>query len=575
MIRTILSVSLAWMLLALPGSASGQERFVTPVSYGTSRAVFTQPVIATDGQTFLTAWIEMGGPGPRVVVQRLDQASPTTVPKTIYADFGVAHGSVNLAWTGSDYLMIHTAGAHLRSVRLDRAGDAITGTSRVLERGIRGGALTSRGSESLIVGRIGSETVALVLDANDHIVRQEIVATDPFKIADVAATATGFVLILSSNTELASVRLDPQGNRLDPGPIRILTSDGTLLQVRLLEADGRILVVWTAFRSRGVSDLFSAIIGPTGEASPAVVLPHQVSSIGSIDVVREASGYQLLLTGGTLNSTGSIVDSDLETLRLDDNGHALSAPRRFGPTLLLETGAKLARNQHGYGAIWRTDLNQQLTESRIAGFTGPALELDPPSLPLSRTVTSQIKADVAGDGLGYLVAWLEEDLDRQKIVAARLDAQGNAVGDPLVLFERHFSFTSPPKVVYAHGMYLVTWNVERSLWGMRVDAEGRRLDPQPVLISGTSRALQDFDVTSSPVGFFAVWKPERSDIIGAELTLAGATTPQPVTVSIEIPAGYISDQSAPQVAFNGEIYLVAYTHSESLPASNATSQKKI
>ena len=55
MIRTFLSVSLAWILLALPGSASGQERFVTPVSYGTLRAMFTQPVIATDGQSLFVS----------------------------------------------------------------------------------------------------------------------------------------------------------------------------------------------------------------------------------------------------------------------------------------------------------------------------------------------------------------------------------------------------------------------------------------------------------------------------------------------------------------------------------------
>lgn len=180
-------------------------------------------------------------------------------------------------------------------------------------------------------------------------------------------------------------------------------------------------------------------------------------------------------------------------------------------------------------------------------------------------MTDQLQADVAGDGLGYLVTWLEEDLDRQRIVAVRVDAQANILGEPLVLFDFHFSFLSPPRVVYGHGMYLVAWNVHRSLWGVRVDGGGRRIDAEPVRLSGTSLALQEFDLTTSPTGFFAVWKLESREIIGAELTPAGPLAPHAVTIPIPVPPGYTSYQSAPHVAFNGESYLLAYTHSQSPP----------
>jgi len=60
LIRGTFSFLVLAFFLAGPVSVFGDERFVAPLSFGPVSATFNQPVIATDGQTFLAAWIQMG-----------------------------------------------------------------------------------------------------------------------------------------------------------------------------------------------------------------------------------------------------------------------------------------------------------------------------------------------------------------------------------------------------------------------------------------------------------------------------------------------------------------------------------
>ncbi len=524
-------------------------------SYGPVKASFSQPAIATDGETFLTAWIETRYGGQRIVVQRLDQASPTSAPKFFADRIG---WNVQLVWAGSSYLMVYTSHGELRTVRLDSSGTPLAGTFRYLGTG-SAFAVASDGSASLVVAEFG-HLVAISLNGNDEVVREEVIGRSAGTLVDAETNESGFAIALSTETGLFLIRMDRSGNRLDPEPRLIMSAEVPSAgayrpwQARLASSGPRTLVIWTSRGAASDSDLFSAIIGPSGEVPPPLPLPHKARYISSVEVVRDGDYFQVLLTGGPGSGEWSTRNDDLETLRLNDDGIPVSQPRLFGPTLPHDYAPSLARNRHGYGVVWESG-------HQIVGYSGPLLELDTAPLLLSKGVPDQVGPDVAGDGLGYLVAWGEEFTDRQQIVALRVSAQADVIGEPLVLLDVPFSNVSWPRVVYGHGMYLVAWTRSGALWGVRVDSGGRRLDAEPVRLSGSAVTGLGFDVTPSPSGFFVVWSADsdRTEIMGAELTLAGPSIPRALTIPLPVPPGYTWDKSYAQVAFNGEMYLLVYT----------------
>lgn len=558
------------LFLASCAFASSHETFVTPVSYGAAGGFFSSPVIATDGQTFLAAWIQNSG--TRLLVQRLDEVSESSVPRTIASGHSLAHGSLDLAWTGSNYLLAYTNDTEIRTVRLDRSGRAVPNSERVLARGFLEVALASRSDASMILAKgISSrnEIIAFTLDLNDRITREDRVLNHTFARIDVEATKTGFFILISGYPGLSFIRTDATGLRLDPERVVIMPTGGTSStaytpqQARVIQAPNGMLVVWTARSYAGPSDLFSVMIDGSGTLSPVVPLPHSSRYIWALDVVRTGTGYRVLLTGGEGNLDGASGDVDFELLTLDEAGRANAPSRRFGPTAAIERLVKLVKSAEAYGVIWLSHLTSSGSGARLLGFHGPELTLDEPPLLLSRKVVDQFGADVASDGTRYLVAWLEQDLDRQRIVAVIVDADGRVIGEPLVIRDGPFSYLTAPKVTYGHGMYLVTW-VAGGVWCQRVSSSGMLIDAEPIRINGNSDSTEEFDATVSPEGFLVVWAAS-SGIMGAELRLTGPTSPRPLTVPLPVQPGNGGRESDPKIAFNGSTYLLAYTFTESPP----------
>jgi len=559
------------VFLASCAFASSQETFVTPVSYGAAGGSFSSPVIATDGQTFLAAWIQNSR--TRLVVQRLDEVSESSVPRTIASGHSLAHGSLDLAWTGSNYLLAYTNDTEIRTIRLDRFGRAVPNSERVLARGFLEVALASRSDASMILARGISgrnEIIAFTLDRNDRITREDRVLDHSFARMDVEATNTGFLVLISGYPGLSFIRTDATGLRLDPERVVIMPTGGTSAtaytpqQARVIQAPNGMLVVWTARSYAGPSDLFSVFIDRSGTRSPVVSLPHIGRYIWALDVVRTGTGYQVLTTGGDGALYGESGDVDFELLTLNEAGSAVSPPRRFGPTAAIESLVKLVKNAEAYGVIWLSQVTSSGFGARLLGFSGRELALDEAPLLLSRKVVDQFGADVASDGTRNLVVWLEQDLDRQRIVGVMVDADGNVSGQPLVILDVPFSYLTAPKVAYGHGMYLVTW-VGGGVWGMRISTSGIRIDAQPIRLNGNSASTEEFDATASPAGFLIVWAAQSSGIMGSELTLTGSTAPRPLTVPLPVQPGNGGKDSDPKIAFNGSAYLLAYTFTEAPP----------
>src|SRR5205823_166843 len=106
--------------------------------------------------------------------------------------------------------------------------------------------------------------------------------------------------------------------------------------------------------------------------------------------------------------------------------------------------------------------------------------------------------------------------------------------------------------------YLAVWEVDGAAWGVRFDAGGRRLDAEPLRLSGTIGAdASQFDVTAMPGGFFIAWTKSGS-IYGATLTGSLPALPRKLTEHVPASPNEAVGELEPHVAFNGSMFLLAY-----------------
>jgi hypothetical protein len=117
-------------------------------------------------------------------------------------------------------------------------------------------------------------------------------------------------------------------------------------------------------------------------------------------------------------------------------------------------------------------------------------------------------------------------------------------------------------VAYGNGKYLVVWESGRAeaadLYGCRLDESGKALDAQPILISGAKECQDRPRVAWGKDSWLVVWEDVRGDkdfdVYAARVSADGkCLDPDGILV-----AGGDNNQCNPDVAFNGENFLVAW-----------------
>jgi hypothetical protein len=139
-------------------------------------------------------------------------------------------------------------------------------------------------------------------------------------------------------------------------------------------------------------------------------------------------------------------------------------------------------------------------------------------MPMPGDARAQLNPAVAHDGKGiYLVVWQQGRLYYQSqsadILAARIDARGRILDrQPIVVCNVEAS-QEQPQVAYAGGRFLVVWHDLRNgrdwdIYGARVNPDGRVLDPNGFLIGGGPRNQASPVVAPAQAddGFLVVWQ---------------------------------------------------------------------
>ena len=543
-----------FLLLGIPLPARAAERLLTPPAFEPMMAYYSTPALATDGSSFLAAWVATPyDRTPMLMVQRLGAPAP---PRALVTDPQLQNGTAGLVWSGSNYLLVWSRIFELHATRLDRDGRLLG--DRVIATDLRDPVVAAGSAATLVVAHspIGDEIAALTLDAHDNVVKRRSIWSYAFAPCDAVARDGGFTVAIADPRGIFAMRFDAAGDTFDATP-QLMTSSAhgyTPSSLALASRGADTLLVWSMTLFRGPSDFFAALLPPFGDLGAPATLPHPDTNVGAIDTISDGDGYSVVFASGTQLADGTFV-RHLQAFRLAADGTSASAPSRVtSDDASSEWLCRLARNGNGYAMVAIASSGDSVTTERITAVTTPRLGDASAPVDLSRAATSQSGPSIASNGSGYLVAWLERSLTRDQILVMPLDRDG----PPTALFDSHFSYTSEPKVVFGGGLYLVTWEVDGAAWGVRLDAAGRALDAAPVQLSGSVGAdAPQFDVTATPGGFFIVWIRAGS-IYGASLTGQLPAPPQKLTQHMPARPTDAAFESDPHVAFNGETFLLTY-----------------
>ncbi len=137
-------------------------------------------------------------------------------------------------------------------------------------------------------------------------------------------------------------------------------------------------------------------------------------------------------------------------------------------------------------------------------------------MPTPADARAQLNPAVAHDGKGtYLVVWQQGRFYHQSqsadILAVRIDARGRVLDrEPIVICDVKAS-QEQPQVAYSGGTFLVVWHDLRNgrdwdVYGIRVNADGRVREPDGFLVAGGGQNQANPVLASADGGFLVVWQ---------------------------------------------------------------------
>lgn len=167
-------------------------------------------------------------------------------------------------------------------------------------------------------------------------------------------------------------------------------------------------------------------------------------------------------------------------------------------------------------------------------------------IPSGADARSQLNPVAAYDGKGVvLLVWQQGrryyEQQQGDILAVRLDRSGKVLDANPIVVSGASESQEMPQVEFANGVFLVVWQDFRSgsrweVYGARIDASGRVLDPSgiPIATSSTNAALPQ--VAEAPSGFLVAWQSlegRHYQLRAALVSDTGSVSAQPLSHSGE------------------------------------------
>jgi hypothetical protein len=278
-----------------------------------------------------------------------------------------------------------------------------------------------------------------------------------------------------------------------------------------------------------------------------LVLAGEPAGRGDLVVRARLSGVRQATVEGTATRLelvdGSVVDLG-ETTVIDAQGGALHRSRpivRNGVVELRVPGHVLE------GASYPITVDPTVTSAARVDRDLPPHQGGTPS--------------VAFDGQHFLVVWHYAGQDgRDEIFATRVNGDGSTVGGSFPVSTSANPKTNPD-VAWNGTSFLVVWQYQFTATDL--DILARRVSPSGFALGSEIPVERPSGNQVSPTvaaggsTFYVAWEDERTgagDIVGKRVSAAGAV----LDTESQVVAGDSVEESDPEVAWNGDTFLVAY-----------------
>jgi len=204
----------------------------------------------------------------------------------------------------------------------------------------------------------------------------------------------------------------------------------------------------------------------------------------------------------------------------------------------------------------------------MGAAVGPEIAINPTFGPAPST---QDNVSIAAGNNGYLAVWQDtRGTNGLDIFGCRISATGQVLDFLSMPICTRPGDQLAPAVTWDGSQYLVVWadrrNPMQHIYGCRVSAAGEVLDPQGILVSGTTGSQSSPRAAGGGGSSLVVWQDER----GSSPDIYGCTVSNSGTVGKAYGISTRGDnEETPDVACNGLIYLVVWRDCRNMVSTDA------
>lgn len=532
----LLVASTAWARIA-------GERPVSDPLYGLAPGGKRPPVVATDGDGFLTVWGDVRSWPDAIYAARLSANGELLDPTDIRIALGFeasvvfADDAYSILW-----LEYHANNASLNVARVSREGRIVDGP-RIVADGVPFTAFTAATNGRRIV--IAWPERFYVLSPHSELLERDIrIQNDchtPYCEGTplAASNGSGFLLALPFQGQILALALDANGHPLSSG---VKFDSDAAVPIALTTDGSNYMVVDASTTANATSQQLSA---------SGALLAH--NDLGG-RLTTKPIGLAWNGTDYVGLSRANFADAPRVTLRLTWSGFVLQLPPSGEE--VLNRGA-VASNGHTLFAAWNGGSSTSAAAILTERLDPSTLAATPP-IAISFSATTQLNPSIAFSGTNYAVAWNEGSrswLRRFSLTGDPIDAQ------PVPLDTVAASSTSAPRITFDGKNYVAAAVEDTVPRNGRLHIRLTRIDPLtgqilsafdgPEAFVGTT-----FDLRSDGTNVVMVWS-QPGELRAAQIGMTDVVNQNTLT-SPQIVA------FLPSLAWNGTQWLVSFTSSMSL-----------
>ena len=524
------------------------------------------PAVAFDGTNHLAVWLDYDQLKGAFIAP--SGALTDSAGFSILSDI---HPHPRMAWGGGVYLLVYdvwsnSSNSDLYGLRVDASGNVLDPAGFPIVTAVLDqddADLAFDGTNFLVAWtdeRAGGDTVARIYAARVSPGGQ-VLDPDGFAITQgpldqsvpaVAFGGTNYLVTWGGQYDdtayynIWGSRVSPQGQVLDPDPIRISHRPEIACETPDVSFNGtNYLVAWRYASSKLI---YCSRVTPAGTVldTADIRVATRSDPCEYPQVHSDGTGW-LVTWDDDIYSTGQ----DVYGARIAANGTSLD-PTGFPvcSEAFTQSNGVVSHDGTNYLVVWQDGRDGLGKNTVYAGrVTSAGARLDSSGFAVSWSVNEQEYPGIASDGTDFLVVW-RDALGAGDIYGARVDNNGNLLDqEPFPICQAPYEQTRPA-AAFDGTNYLVVWDDSRDtadpdIYAARVTAAGTVLDPNGFLVA--DKRYFDYQPHASWNGekYLVTWTNNWGHRIWGALVNADGTVPDSAFMVSASRSSQIQAQSSP------------------------------